>query len=542
MTEGSSGATSNFATSDFAYAGAGSGASPTHTVSRNNWLILGGFALFTFALHLIFYKGYGFFRDELYFIACGKHLAWGYVDQPPGAPLVAWFSQKILGRNLFAIRLVPVLFATAQILLTGLTARIMGGRSYAQFLACLCVLAAPQYFGSYLNTDMFITLGWAACAWIAARIFVGESPRLWLLFGVFGGLALEGKHAMIFFLLAFLAAMVVSPQRKMLLSPWPWSAAVVAFLIALPNIMWEYQQRYATYELLTNIARSNKNLVLAPWPYLHSNIESLGMLTVLVWVPGLLWCLFLKDGQRFRAIGWTWIFSYILFIAMKGKDYYLTPAYPMLFAAGAVAIESWFARIPRTGGSIVRVVFALLIFLRGAIAWPFAMPMMPEEKFIAYEKFLGAVPEKTENTELDDLSQQYADMHGWPELAAAVAKVYDSIPEAERAQCAIFAGNYGEAGAIDYFGPQYGLPPAISGHQNYWYWGPRDYTGQCMVIIAVGGTTRDVLERTYSNVEQAGETYAKYAIPFENHKPIWICRGRKNGTLQDAWPWLKRWI
>ncbi|MGA2421827.1 MAG: glycosyltransferase family 39 protein, partial [Candidatus Acidiferrum sp.] len=302
------------ATSKMPFASCDSRDASTKAVSRNNWLVLGGFALFTFAIHLIFYKGYGFFRDELYFIACGKHLALGYVDQPPGAPLVAWFSQKILGPTLFAIRFVPVLFATAQILLTGLTARAMGGRTYAQFLACLCVLAAPQYFGSYLNTDMFMTLGWVACAWAAVRIFAGESQRLWLLFGLFGGLALEGKHAMLFFLLAFLAAMVISPQRKLLLSVWPWCGAAVVGLIALPNAYWEYKHRFATFELLTNIARSNKNLVLGPWPYLHSNIEALGMLTVLVWVPGLVWCLFLRDGKRFRAIGWTWIFSFALFV------------------------------------------------------------------------------------------------------------------------------------------------------------------------------------------------------------------------------------
>jgi hypothetical protein len=417
----------------------------------------------------------------------------------------------------------------------------MSGRGYAQFLACLCVLISPQYFGSYLNTDMFMMLGWMACAWVATRIFAGESERLWLLFGLFGGLALEGKHAMLFFLLAFLAAVLVSPQRKMLLTPWPWYGAAVAFVIALPNVIWEYTHRWATYELLSNIARSNKNLVLGPWPYLHSNIDSLGFLTVLVWVPGLLWCLFLKDGKRFRALGWMWIFSYILFIALKGKDYYLTPTYPMLFASGSVAIETCFARLPRTAGWIVKATFAILIFARGAISLPFAMPVMSEEKFIAYEKALGATPGKTENTEINDLSQQYSDMHGWPEMAAAVAKVYNSIPEPERSQCAIFAGNYGEAAAIDYFGPQYGLPPAISGHQNYWLWGPRSYTGQCLVIIA-GSSTRELLEKNYSSVVKAGETDARYAIPFENHRTIWIYRGGKNGTLQDLWPKLKLWI
>jgi len=286
-------------------------------------------------------------------------------------------------------------------------------RAAPQPIVCSEVCSASWASTSYSS---------AASAWAragAAEVITGA---------LFGGLTLEGKHAMLFFLLTFLAAVMVSPQRKMLRTPWPWYCAAVAFAIALPNVIWEYTHHWATYELLSNIAKSNKNLVLGPWQYLHSNIESLGGLTVLVWVPGLVWCLFLKGGQRFRAIGWMWIFSYILFIALKGKDYYLTPTYPMLFAAGGVALESWFARIPRAAVWMVKVAFALLIFLRGAIAWPFAMPMMSEEKFIAYEKALGAAPSKTENTELEELSQQYADMHGWPELAASVARVYNSIP------------------------------------------------------------------------------------------------------------------
>jgi hypothetical protein len=176
------------------------------------------------------------------------------------------------------------------------------------------------------------------------------------------------------------------------------------------------------------------------------------------------------------------------------------------------------------------------------MALPFAMPMMSEEKFIAYEKVLGAAPAKTENTDISDLSQQYADMHGWPELAATVAKIYNAIPE-PRSQCAIFMGNYGEAGAVDYFGPQYGLPPSISAHQNYFFWGPRNYTGDCLLIMA-GSSTREKLAPNYTSVEKVGETNAPYAIPVENHRTIWLYRGRKPGTptLQQVWPQLKLWI
>ena len=510
-----------------------------HPFDRGEILLLGGLALFTFLLHLVFYKGYGFFRDELYFIACSHRLDWGYVDQPPGVALAAWAARSVLGDTLFSVRFVPCVFAALQVLLTGLTARVLGGGRYAQFFACLCVIAAPQYFGSWLNTDMFMTLGWAACAWVAARILAGESPRLWLLFGLFAGLALQGKHAMLFFGFAFVVGLLLAPQRKMMLSPWMWAGGAVAFLIALPNLIWEYRHDWATVELLTNIAKSNKNLVLSPVQYLWSNIESMGRYSLPVWGTGLLWYLVAPAGRRFRGLGWTWLIALCTFLALKGKDYYLTPMYAMLFAAGAVAFETSTALRGVMLRTVPRVALPVVVLTGGMIGWPFGMPVMPVEKFIAYQEALGVAPKKTENVALGKLSQQYSDMFGWPEMAASVAKVYQSLPAEERAKCGILTRNYGEAGAIDYFGRAYVLPPAISGHQNYWLWGPGPYTGECLIVV---GYTRAKLEEWFTGVEQAGETYQQYAISFENHRPIWICRGPKFGTLRDLWPQLKFWF
>ncbi|MBZ5504375.1 MAG: glycosyltransferase family 39 protein [Acidobacteriia bacterium] len=286
---------------------------------RTDFLLLGGMTLITFMIHLFLYKGYGIFRDELYFIACSYRLDWGYVDMPPGVAVVAWISRHLLGDSLFALRFVPALFAATQLLLTGLTVRVMGGRYYAQSLTCLCVLAAPQFFGTFLNTDMFMGLGWAACAWVAARVFSGEDERLWMLFGLFAGLAMQGKHAMAFFCVAFVVGLLISPQRKMLLGKWLWAGIGVTFLVALPNVIWEYNHHWATYELLSNIAKSNKNLVLSPLAYLRSNIDSIGRFSLPVWGTGLLWFLLAKDGRRFRTLGWTWIAALIIFLALKGK-------------------------------------------------------------------------------------------------------------------------------------------------------------------------------------------------------------------------------
>jgi len=510
-------------------------------LSRRDWWLLGGLTCAALALHFAFYKGYGFFRDELYFIACSHHLDWGYVDHPPGVAVVAWASRHLLGNSLLALRCVPVLFAGAQVLFTCLTARALGGRRYAALLAGVCVIAAPQYFGSCLNTDMFMALGWSACAYLAARILADENPRLWLWFGAVAGLALEGKHAMLFFLFAFVVGLLLSPQSKLLFSPWPYAAAAVSFVIALPNIVWEYRHHWATLELLRNVAHSDKNLRVGPWAYLVSNIHSLSDLSLPIWLGGILWCLFAKSG-RFRALGITWIVAFILFIVLKGKAYYLTPVYAPLFAAGAVAVETLLERLaacrawlkPALGGAV-----AVLILAYGMIGWPFATPMMSPEKFIAYEHKLGVQPEKTETVSLNELPQQYADMFGWPEMAAAVARAYHALPAEDQARCGIYGQNYGDAAAIDFFGPQYGLPHAISGHQSYWLWGPAPYSGECLIVIT---NNRHAWEQLYGSVVQLGETDHPYAIPHENHKPILLVRNPKFGTLQQIWPEFKHWI
>jgi hypothetical protein len=512
---------------------------------RRSWWLLAALTVFTFAIHLAFFRGYGIFRDELYFLATSYRLDWGYVDMPPGVAVVAWIARHTLGDSVFAIRFIPAIFAALQVLLTGLTVRALGGRLFAQFLACLCVLAAPQYFGSYLNTDMFMMVGWSACAWIAARIFAdcngsdpalaARSQRYWLLFGLFAGLALQGKHAMAFFGVAFLAGMLVSPQRKMFLSRWLWAGLGVTVLIALPNLIWEAQHHWATYELLRNIARSDKNLVLGPLQYLSSNASAIGIFSLLIWVGGLFWFLLAPAGRPFRALGWSYLFSLVIFLVLKGKDYYLTPVYPTLFAGGAVHISNWLAG--KRFQTVTRCALVVVV-LCNTIAWPFAMPMMPVERFIAYEEALHVVPKRTETTELSRLPQQYADMFGWPEAAAAVAHVYQSLTVEDQAQCGIFARNYGEAGALEYFGRTYHLPHIISGHQNYWLWGPAPYDGSCLIVV---GGERDWLQSLFSNVTQAGELYQQYAMPFENHRPIWIVRGMKSGNLQSKWSEFKLW-
>jgi 4-amino-4-deoxy-L-arabinose transferase-like glycosyltransferase len=506
--------------------------------ARPSLAMLALVAATAFALHAAFYAGYGWFRDELYFLACSEHLAWGFVDAPPGVPIVLWLSRELLGEGLFAARFVPIVFATLLVLLAGLTAHAMGGGRWAQALAALAVMAAPYWFVSYLNTDMFVNVGWAACAYLATRILAGSDPRLWLAAGAVTGLAFEGKHSMALFATALVAGVLSTPQRRLLRNRQLWAGVTIAMMIALPNVAWEIARGWPTLELLSNIAHSSKNVELGPLDYLLTNVVYLSPITLPLWGAGLLWCGFDRVGQRFRALAIAWAITFAVLVALKGKGYYLTPMFSPLFAAGAVAIESWILRrrAPAQRAWRIGVIAALLA---GCVPlWPLAMPMLPVERFLAYQRALHLAPPRTETQPLDALPQQYADMFGWPELAAAVAAVYRSLPESERESCGIYASNYGEAGAIDQQRKALGLPPALSGHQNYWLWGARGYDGQCLVVV---GGQRATLERWFEHVVQASEADHPYAVPGERHLPIWIVHGVRAGSFQTLWPMLKHW-
>jgi len=494
-------------------------------------------ALATALFHLIFHRGYGYFRDELYFMACGEHLDWGYVDHPPMVAVVAWLWRKLLGDSLFAIHFFPALAGGLLVWLTGAIARALGGGRYAQVLSAVAVMAAPMYVGthSYLSTDCFQPVFWMACVYVAILIFNRGNTKLWLLFGLLAGLGLQSKHAMLFFGFAFFVGLFLTAQRRAYAQKWIWLGGLTALLVFLPNLIWEYRHDWATYELLSNIQRSNKNLVLSPVSFFVTQALFLDPLSFPIWLTGLAWLFFSRHGKPYRVLGWTYAIALVLFVALKAKAYYLAPAYPMLFAAGAVAIERW----THTRAAWLRPAYVVLLLVGGAAILPFAKPILPVEKFIAYREALHLAPEKTETMELDKLPQQYVDMFGWPEMAATVAGVYNRLPPEDKAECAIFGQNYGEAAAIDFFGQQYGLPKALSGHQSYYLWGPRNYTGECVIVI---GDRREVLESVFEHVEQVGATYARYAIPYENNRPVWLCRGFKLGSIQQFWPRVKKWI
>jgi len=488
-------------------------------------------------IHLLLANRYGYFRDELYFLDCGRHLDWGYVDHAPLIGLVAK-AALLLGGSLPALRIFPAVAGAVLVALTILLARELGGGRYAQFLADLAVLVVPIYLGidSILSMNAFEPLFWMGAVYVLIRIIRTGSSHLWIAFGALVGMGVENKHSTIFFGLAVAVAVLATPLRRELCKPWIYLGAVVALLLFLPNLIWQAQHGFPTLEDLRNVKETGKNVVLDPVAFLVQQVLMMHPVLFPVWLSGL-WFFLAGRGKACRAPGWIYLALLATFLALNGKFYYLAPAYPILLAGGAVAIEGWLGESAATLGRFrPKAAIAGIIAASGILFAPMMLPVLPPERYVAYQKVLGMQPGKTEVEHVGPLPQLFGDQFGWPELVAEVARIYNALPAEEQAKACIFAGNYGEAGAINQFGPRYGLPTAISGHQTHFFWGPRGCTGDVLIVLQ---RSREGLERVCTSVEEAGRHEHPWGMAEENG-PIHICRGLKT-PLSEMWPQVKHW-
>lgn len=506
----------------------------------NRWI--GGPAVVAYiaALELIFHLAtsavYGFFIDELYFLACGEHLAWGYVDMPPLTAVQAWLARSLFGDSMLAIRLFPALAGAGIVLLAGAIARELGGKRFAQGLAALAVAVAPAYLlaCSYLSMNSIEPLLWMGCVLVLIRMIRTGNTRLWLAFGVLAGIGLENKHTVVLFGFAVVVGVLLTAERRLMANRWFLLGGLLAFLIFLPNLIWMIQHHFPHLEMLANIRRNQRNVELSPIQFMAQQIVFMGPLAAPIWLAGLWRLVVNREGRRHRALGFAYVVTIGVLLAVHGRVYYPLPAYPMLFAAGAVALDGWLTR-PRRGW--VKPAYVAVVVLSGAVLAPLATPILPPETYIRYAHAIHLDQPRIEHRRTSALPQLFADRFGWPEMVATVAKVYESLPDEERAKCAIFGNDYGQAGAIDFFGPKFGLPKAIGGHVSYWAWGPRDYTGECMVVL---GDDRRGVEQWFEKVKAVAEVGHPYAMGQE-HFTVFLCRNPKGWTLQQIWPRLKHW-
>jgi len=489
------------------------------------------------AVHWFFNNRYGYFRDEFDYLACGQHLAWGYVDQPPLVPFLTQLSRFTLGESLRAIRFLPALAVSAVILLAAMIARELGGRRFAIALTALCVAVAPIYLsdGSLLTTNSYEPLIWMACAWFGIAAVKRNQPRNWLWFGIAAGIGLEEKYTIAVFGLGVVIGLLLTEQRKVLLNRWMWLGGLAAFLIFLPNLIWNIQNQWPFAQLMHNIRVSGRDVALTPVQFFSQQILLLSPLAAPVWIIGAGALLLAKRMKPYRWLGWSFLVSFAVIAGLHGKNYYLAPIYPMLFAAGAVGMES---AIDRPGWRWGKPAILALVFVGGALLAPVTMPVLPVEQVQTYlQRMHIEVPKSEKSHERARLPQTYADQFGWLELVEKVAEVWDRIPAAERQDCGIFAQDYGQAGALDFFGPRYHLPPALSGHQTYFLWGPHGYSGNCLIVL---DERKAVLEQLFERVEFMGVSSDNpYAL--EREIPVFLVHKIKSGTLSQLWPQIKRW-
>ena len=479
---------------------------------------------------------YGYFRDEFYYIACSDHLAFGYVDQPPLSILLLKISRFFFGDSLVAIRLFPALAGALTVLITGRIAKELGGGRFAQLFSALCVFLAPLHLalGSFYSMNSLDLLAWTLASWILVMWINKRDQRLWLWLGVVLGLGLQNKISVLWLGFSMAVGLLLTENRRTLLKPWPWLSAGIASLIFMPHIIWQVASGWPTYEFMSGAA--GKIVEVTFLRYLGSQILEMNPLLFPVWFTGLVWYLFAARGKPYRMLGIIYVVVFaLLVISGNVRTYYLAPAYPVLFASGALVIE----KVSDTGLlRWARVAFVVVVVQTGIVAAPLAVPLLPVEKLIEYSIALGMKPKTDETHKTGPLSQFFADMHGWEEIVHSVAGVYwkvrRNVDSDSSRRWAVFTGNYGVAGALDFLGKEYGLPPAISGHNNYWLWGPGKPPPENLIITGVPFENKGLCQEAW----QAGTTDCTYCMPYEDNNPIFVCMGLRVDP-DKFWPEVK---
>jgi 4-amino-4-deoxy-L-arabinose transferase-like glycosyltransferase len=476
------------------------------------WLV----AAIFLAVELVASAHYGFHRDELYFLVAGNHLAFGYVDQGPLAPLLEHLSSLALGTTPTAIRIVPALCGAATIPITALIVQTLGGGRFAQALAAIAAACDPVLLSAahLANTTVYDLLGWALVLLFVLRALLAGEERSWLWAGLVAGVDLENKNLILLLAGALLVAIVFSPWRAVLRSRWLWAGVGAAALIFLPEVIWQSQHGWPSLAMSRALA-SEHSAAGDYVGYIPAQLIYPGLFAIPIFLAGAIRLARVRE-LRFLAIAYGLLVAFV-FIDIPGRAYYPSGFYPVLFAAGAVAIEA------RAGARRRRLYVAAPVV--GALAS--LVLVLPLLSLHAMSKLRF----------LHKLAYDQGETVGWPQLASTVADVYDALPPRERRSASIFTGNYGEAGAIAIYGPAHHLPPPLSGHNNYWLWGP--------------GRASDSTVIAFGSVSQLSPHFARcrYDTTFhspdnvnndENGTQLWTCTG-PHGPWSSFWGALKNY-
>jgi hypothetical protein len=490
--------------------------------------------LATFVLHLVTSGRYGYQRDELYFISCAQHLAWGYVDQPPLIALVAKVALFLFGDSLVGLRFLPALAAGATVVVTGRIARRLGGGLVAQGLAMVAIGLAPFYLaiGNLLTMNAFEPLLWTSAAYVFFKADEDDRIGPWLFLGLVLGLGVLNKYSMFFFAGSAAIAIALTPQRRVFKRPGLWIALAIASALVTPNLIWQAAQGWPQLEVLRNAA-AGKNVALGPLRFFGEQILMMNPLSALLWIAGLGFLLFSTDARRMRWFGYTDLILATVYIGLQAKVYYLAPIYPILMAAGGVAMERFLK--PHRAWTIA---YATALVGAGLAIAPEAFPLLPLPAFLSYERLVDVRGIKMEKHPQGIVPQHFADMLGWRTLAETMSRAYESLTPAQQEEAVILTRDYGQAAALEFFGPEYALPAALSGHNNYFLYGTRGSSGD--VVLALG-LDPAFLRTEWRSVKRIATFHDEYLLPDQNDLPVYLCTSRIE-SFAMWWPRTKRYI
>ena len=472
-------------------------------------------AMATIIVHVLTGGRYGFHRDELATLEDARHLAWGYVAYPPITPFFGRLSLQLFGTSLAGFRFFAALAEAGAVVLTGLMARELGGRRPAQLLAAAAAVPFCLVGGTLMQYVSFDYLFWVLIAYFVLRLLKSDDPKLWIFIGGAIGLGMMAKYAMLFFVAGLAAGVLATGARRHLRSKWLWCGVGVALLIFLPNLLWQVQHSFISLDFLRHIhardVRIGRTRGFLP-DQLYLTLFALPLC-----VAGLYFYLFSQAGRRFRALGWMYIITLLLFFIAQGRGYYMAAAYPMLYAAGSVWGEHKVTLLGRRWAGVARSLAWTALAANIVIAAALLLPLAPVNS--GWWKIAIRI------------HGDFREEIGWPELVETVARIRDTLPAKDRAVMGILAGNYGEAGAINLYGEHYGLPRAISGVNSFWQYGYGNPSPETLIVI---GMSRSFVEANFSVCEPAGHTWNRYGVENEetrDHPDIFVCR-----SLRHPWP------
>lgn len=485
---------------------------------KSDLFILILLAAIKLVLHLLTNNQYGFHRDELATLHDARNLAWGFIAYPPLTPFLGSIELKLFGTSLVGFRFFSALSQSIVMVFAGLMAKELGGSRRAQILAAfgtgIGMFTLIQ--GALFQYVAFDFLWVVLLAYFTIRLLKTDNPRWWLAIGAVIGLGMMTRYTMGVHVIGLILAVLLTQTRKHLKSPWLWAGVVIAFLVFLPNIIWQIQHNFISLEFQKSIHERDVNLGRANG-YFIDQLLMANPFMLSFWISGLL---FYFREAKYRILGWMYLIPVAIFFLMQGRGYYPAPIYPMLIAAGAVVFERRLETLSPKNAlrhlTLNWIFLTLGLAVGGALMLPVA-PINSTMWDISY-----------------DVHDNFSEQLGWRELNQQIANVYHALPADEKSHAGILAGNYGEAGALELYGGEYNLPQVISPVDSFWLQGAPTENIEVLIVV---GYSKETAEKYFNSCILAGEIVNQYGVVNEESKlrDFFLCKGLRQ-------PWSELWI